>query len=174
MNRMVRAASIAGSYELNAPVQLDVHWRSVASLAADPGPWRELARSALEPNVFLEPAFAGAAARHLADGEVGAVVVRAGACLVGLLPGRVEGVSQGRPVPTFVAWTHPFAPFSTPLVDRRMAADVVAALLEYLPKLPGSPRLALFPLLAERGPVARLMAAHLARAGRAPHRLAPH
>jgi CelD/BcsL family acetyltransferase involved in cellulose biosynthesis len=154
---------------------LETGWVPLAALAADPGPWRELARRALEPNVFLEPAFAAAAAKHFAGGDVGVVTVHDGVRLVGLWPGRVEGLSHGRPIPTFVAWTHPFAPLSTPLVDGETdSAAVVGAMLERLPKLPGAPRLALLPLLAEQGLVARLIAAQLERAGRAPYRLAGH
>jgi hypothetical protein len=164
----------AATHGVSSASGLEADWVPIAVLAADPAPWRELARAAIEPNIFLDPRFATAAARHLVAGELGAVVVRHRARLAGLLPGSVEGVSHGRPLSTFVAWTHPFAPLSTPLIDREMAADVVAAMLGHLPKLSGAPRLALFPLLAEQGAVARLIAAELARTGRAPHRLAPH
>jgi CelD/BcsL family acetyltransferase involved in cellulose biosynthesis len=105
---------------------------------------------------------------------VGVLTVREGGRLVGLLAGHVQGGGAMRPVPTFVAWTHPFAPLSTPLVDREIAAEVVAAMLDCLPELPGAPRVALFPLLAEEGPVAGLIAEQLAQAGRNCHRLDPH
>jgi CelD/BcsL family acetyltransferase involved in cellulose biosynthesis len=172
--------------------------------------WAALARTSLEPNVFLEPGFAIATARHLArradrysahsrasgnpghlasesvalgprfrgdernsdrGGSLGAVAVRAGERLLGLLPGRVEGLRSGRPVPTFVAWTHPFAPLSTPLVDREAPEQVVRAMLEALPALPGAPRVALLPFVAEDGPVGLAFAGQLNRMGRAVVRL---
>jgi hypothetical protein len=84
----------------------------------------------------------------------------------------VEGIRHGRLLPTFVAWAHPFAPLSTPLVDREGAADTVGTLLRHLPALPGSPRLALFPLLPEKGAVASLIAAQAAYRAFARHRRA--
>jgi CelD/BcsL family acetyltransferase involved in cellulose biosynthesis len=182
-------SSIPGLYRPDAPALaerrpmpalagaagIEVDWRPLNSLdAADIARWRELVRRALEPNVFLEPAFARAAAAHLPGPDIGVLLVRAGARLLGFLPGHVEGLAHGRPVATFRAWTHPFAPLSTPLVDREAAANVVAALLEALPKLPGSPRLALFPLIDEQGPVASLLAERLRRSGRTAYRLDPH
>jgi CelD/BcsL family acetyltransferase involved in cellulose biosynthesis len=136
--------------------------------------WKSLAGCALEPNVFLEPAFALAAAQRFGGGELIAVRVHAGARLVGILPGRIEGIGAGRPISTFVAWTHPFAPLSTPLIHRDFAREAVGAFLDFLPALPGTPRLALFPLFAEDGAVARFAVTHLTRAGRAPVRLGPH
>jgi CelD/BcsL family acetyltransferase involved in cellulose biosynthesis len=153
---------------------LTVVWRTLRSLADEIDTWRALAGKALEPNVFLEPAFACAAASHLPNEQVSALVVYDGDRLVGLLPGRVEGLARGRPVATFVAWTHSFAPLSTPLVDRDLAPDVVAALLDCLPEIPGTPRVALFPLLPEEGAVAGLIAEHLKQNGRAPSRLDSH
>ncbi|HEY7459946.1 MAG TPA: GNAT family N-acetyltransferase [Xanthobacteraceae bacterium] len=184
MNRPARSASFEkivipapgskdqGGAGPRAPLEVD--WRALRSLVDDIDAWRELAERALEPNVFLEPAFACAAASHLADAQVGALVVREGDRLVGLMPGRVEGLGQGRPVSTFVAWSHSFAPLSTPLVDRDAAQGVVAALVDSLPELPGAPRVALLPLIPEEGPVARLIAAHLGEKKRAPYRLDPH
>lgn len=165
--RIVRAAS----YELGVAARVEVGWLPLAVLAADPGPWRDLARRAIEPNVFLEPAFAAPAAAHLSTGEVNAVVAWRGGQLVGLMPGRVEGIASGRPVPTFVAWTHPYAPFSTPLVDSDARAESIAAMLRLLPSLPGAPRAALFPFLHEQGPVARALAS---RSEGRPSRLGEH
>ena len=171
MARAIGSSSFSRSYRLDAPAApsrartgsrgatLVAEWLPLAALAADSAPWRDLVGRTLEPNVFLEPEFASAAlAADLGGAEIGAVTVRADTRLVGLLPGRVEGFACARLMPAFVAWTHPFAPLSTPLVDRESAADVVAAMLDYLPWLPGSPRAALFPLIAEEGAVARLIA----------------
>ena len=125
---VVPASEAKGS----AGAPLTITWRTLRSLGDEIDAWRDLAGQALEPNVFLEPAFACAAASHLPNEQVSALVVHEANRLVGLLPGRVEGLARGRPVATFVAWTHSFAPLSTPLVDRDLAPDVVAALLECL------------------------------------------
>jgi CelD/BcsL family acetyltransferase involved in cellulose biosynthesis len=154
--------------------QLEVRWTPLSNLAADPAQWRDLAGRAIEPNVFLEPAFASAALERFGPRNLGAVAVYAGTKLIGFLPGRVEGLSAGRPMPVFVAWTNPFAPLSTPLLDRDMAGEAVAAMLEILPKLPGAPKAALFPLLPETGVAARMIALHVAAKGRSVSRFAIH
>ena len=154
---------------------LAVDWKPLAGLeTSDWNRWRELAGRALQPNVFYEPAFARAAANLPWSRGVGALLVRSGSRLIGALAGRVEGPLQGRPIPTFVAWAHPYAPLSTPLLDREAAETAVAALLHDLPLLPGAPRVALFPLIDEDGPVARLLADHLYRRMRPLHRLDAH
>lgn len=158
---------------IGARSDVAVHWVSFPELAGDLEAWRELTKRALEPNVFLDPAFALPAALRFGGG-LGAVAARAHGRLVGLLPGRVTGLAAGRPVASFLAWTHPFAPLSTPLIDRDAAPETVAALLGALPRLPGAPKVALFPLLPEEGAVAQLIALHLRAAGRKVHRLGRH
>jgi CelD/BcsL family acetyltransferase involved in cellulose biosynthesis len=164
-----------GSDALRAP-SLMAEWKVLAELgAADIDAWHGLVARALEPNVFLEPAFALAAAKHLPGGrEVGALLIRDGARLMGLVPGRVEGVAAGRPVATFVGWTHAYAPLSTPLLDREAAKEVVGCVLQALPKLPGRPRFILYPFVNEDGAVARLRAGELARIGISVSRFDPH
>src|SRR6185295_2359490 len=120
---------------------------------------------ALEPNVFLEPAFALPAAKYLGGPNLGALVVRDGARWMGLVPGSIEGLAHGRPVSTFVGWTHPYAPLSTPLLDRDAAREVVGCVLTALPALSGEPRLILYPFVNEGGPVAQLRASELKRKG---------
>jgi CelD/BcsL family acetyltransferase involved in cellulose biosynthesis len=155
---------------------LVAEWKMLVELnASDIDAWRDLVARALEPNVFLEPSFALAAATHLAGGrEVGAILIRDGARLMGLVPGRVEGFAAGRPVTTFVGWTHPYAPLSAPLLDRETAKEVVGCVLQALPKLPGAPRLILYPFVNEDGAVARLRAGELARKGISVSRFDPH
>lgn len=179
MVRAIGSSSFPQNYRLDVPpaparaktgsrgAMLVAEWLPLAALAADAAPWHDLIGRALEPNVFLEPEFARAAlAADLGGAEIGVVTVRADTRLVGLLPGRVEGLAFAQPMPVFVAWTHSFAPLSTPLVDRKGAADIVAAMLDYLPWLPGAPRVALFPLIAE-GPVTQaiLRGGRIARFG---------
>ena len=69
---------------------LSAEWKALAELdAMDVDAWRGLVVRALEPNVFLEPSFALAAAKHLAGGrDVGAILIRDGARLMGLVPGQ--------------------------------------------------------------------------------------
>ena len=49
-------------------------WRPLAALGEVRGEWRDLARRALEPNVFYDPAFALAAA-PVFGADIGAVLV---------------------------------------------------------------------------------------------------
>jgi len=142
-------------------------WKALAALdAGEVDAWRDLISRALEPNVFLEPSFALAAAKHFSRGEeVGVLLVRKGMRLVGFVPGRVEGPPAGRPLSTFVGWTHAYAPLSTPLLDRDAAKDAVHSVLAALPALSGRPRFILYPFVNEDGAVARLRAGELARRG---------
>jgi CelD/BcsL family acetyltransferase involved in cellulose biosynthesis len=144
---------------------IEVRWAPIAHFRADHSAWRELTRTTLEPNVFLEPAFAFPAAGQIGPKDLGILTVHAGQQLVGLLPGRVEGIASGRPVPVFVSWTHPFAPLSLPLVDRQASAEAVPAMMSALRVLPGAPKAALFPLLPEQSVTARLIALQAAAAG---------
>jgi CelD/BcsL family acetyltransferase involved in cellulose biosynthesis len=160
---------------LRAP-SLVAEWKILAELdASDIDAWRGLVVRALEPNVFLEPSFALAAAKYLSSGrEVGAILIHDGVRLMGLVPGRVEGFTAGRPIATFVGWTHPYAPLSAPLLDRETAKEVVGCVLQALPKLPGEPRLILYPFVNEDGAVARLRAGEFARKGISVSRFDPH
>jgi CelD/BcsL family acetyltransferase involved in cellulose biosynthesis len=155
---------------------LVAEWKALAELnASDIDAWRDLVARALEPNVFLEPSFALAAAKYLPGGrEVGAILIHDGVRLMGLVPGRVEGFTAGRPVATFVGWTHPYAPLSAPLLDRETAKEAAGCVLQALPKLPGEPRLILYPFVNEDGAVARLRAGELACKGISVSRFDPH
>jgi CelD/BcsL family acetyltransferase involved in cellulose biosynthesis len=155
--------------------RLKAEWKPLAALdAVDIARWRELADRALEANVFLEPTFATAAYRLPAAHGIGAMMVRSGARLLGFLPGRIEGLVDGRPVPTFVAWTHPYAPLSTPLVDRERADEALEALAGGLVRLPQRPRVALMPLFPVEGALAQRVSDLLYRRGETARRLDPH
>jgi CelD/BcsL family acetyltransferase involved in cellulose biosynthesis len=160
-------APTGGQADLARAPSLAAEWKTLAELdAADIDAWRDLVARALEPNVFLEPSFALAAAKFLPrERDAGAILVRDGERLLGLVPGRVEGFAAGRPVSTFVGWTHAYAPLSTPLLDRDAAKEVIGCVRRALRKLPGKPRLMLDPLVSEDGAVARLRAAELAEEG---------
>jgi CelD/BcsL family acetyltransferase involved in cellulose biosynthesis len=169
----LRRAAVSGDSVLHHK-GLEVRWAPLSQFQLDSSAWRDLVKRAMEPNVFLEPSFAFAAAERFGDRDLGVLSVHAGSQLVAFLPGRVEGISDGRVVPMFVAWTHPFAPLSGLLLDRDKALDAVPALMAALRALPGSPRAALFPLLPETSVAARLIALDVASRGHSVTRLNVH
>jgi CelD/BcsL family acetyltransferase involved in cellulose biosynthesis len=137
-------------------------WRALAALGALREEWRALAESALEPNVFYDPAFALAAAPVF--GLPGAVLVwsKSGK-LIGVFPARIErryGV-----LTTLTGWTHPFAPFGAPLVDRDEAEAATAAFLDHVEADERLPKLIMLPLLATEGAFAAALAKVLLRHG---------
>ena len=158
-----RRAVVADRYAINA---FAVEWRWLAELIPVADDWRDLAARALEPNVFYEPAFALAAAAVFGDG-VGAVLVWSGTRprkLLGFFPARVSARRYGLKLPVLVAWTHPYGPLGTPLVERDAAEAVIGAWLAHLADNPALPGLVLLPLVAEDGPVAAALGRNLRRA----------
>ena len=93
--------------------------------------WRDLVARALEPNVFYDPAFALPAARVF-GADVGAVLVwsKTAPRLIGLFPARVE--RRYGMMGTLTGWTHPYAPFGVPLVDRDEAEAAIGAFLDHV------------------------------------------
>ena len=158
-----RRAVVARRY---AVASFAVEWRELSQLESIVDDWRELAARALVPNVFYEPAFALAAAPVFGR-EVGAVLVWSGTAarkLLGFFPARVETRRYGLKLPVLVGWTHPFAPFSAPLVEREAAEPVIAAWLAHVAGDAVLPGLLLLPYLPEEGPFAAALAAILRRA----------
>ncbi len=142
-----------------------VEWRPLFELAPIVAQWRALAADAVEPNVFYEPAFALAAAAVFGR-DVGAGLVWSQTSppqLAGFFPARIEQRRYGLRMPVLVGWTHPYAPLGTPLVARDAPEAVIAAWLNHVASHPELPSLILMPLLATDGPVARALAATLAR-----------
>ena len=158
-----RRAGVARRYAVDS---FAVEWRELSQLECIADDWRELAARALVPNVFYEPAFALAAA-PLFGREVGAVLVWSGTAprkLLGFFPARVETRRYWLRLPVLVGWTHPFAPFSAPLVEREAAEPVIAAWLAHVAGDATLPGLLLLPYLPEEGPFAVALAAILRRA----------
>jgi CelD/BcsL family acetyltransferase involved in cellulose biosynthesis len=158
-----RRAVVADRYAINS---LAVEWRWLADLLPIVAAWRDLAARALEPNIFYEPEFALAAASVFGD-DVGAVLVWSGTQprkLLGLFPARVVHRRYGLKLPALVGWTHPYAPFGTPLVERDAAEPVITAFLAHLAGDPSLPGLLVLPLLAEDGPFAIVLRNILRRA----------
>ena len=158
-----RRAVVADRYAINA---FAVEWRWLSELLPIADDWRDLAARALEPNVFYEPGFALASAAVFGDG-VGAVLVWSGTHprkLLGFFPARVSERRYGFKLPILVAWTHPYGPLGTPLVERDAAEPVIGAWLAHLADNPALPGLMLLPLVAEDGPVAAALGRSLRRA----------
>jgi CelD/BcsL family acetyltransferase involved in cellulose biosynthesis len=158
-----RRAVVARRYAVDS---LAVEWRALSQLDSIVDDWRALAARALVPNVFYEPAFALAAAPVFGC-EVGAVLVWSGTAprkLLGFFPARVETRRYGFKLPVLVGWTHPFAPFGAPLVEREAAEPIIAAWLAHIAGDIALPGVLLLPYLPEEGPFAAALAAILRRA----------
>ena len=122
-----------------------------------------MASRALEPNVFYDPGFALAAA-PVFGADAGAVLAwsKAGQ-LIGLFPVRIErryGVMAA-----LTGWTHPYAPFGVPLIDREEAEAAIGAFFDHVEGDAALPKLVMWPLLARDGAFAAALARVLARRG---------
>jgi CelD/BcsL family acetyltransferase involved in cellulose biosynthesis len=140
-------------------------WMPLTMLAEFRDEWRDLGDRALEPNVFYDPAFALAAA-PVFGANAGAVLVWSKAAptqLIGLFPARIArryGVMTA-----LTGWTHPYAPFGVPLVDREEADAAITAFLDHIEADPKFPRLVMLPLIARNGPFAAVLTRVLLRHG---------
>lgn len=122
--------------------------------------WRDLAARAVEPNVFFEPGFLLAAARHLPEAQDhSAVLVWArepeGSRLVGFWPMRATGGSWRARRAAGLRCRH--IPFGAPLLDRALAVESASAMLKALAL--GEGGVALFSDMALDGPAARALRA---------------
>ena len=162
----IASARRASAADRQAAMRFDVELRPLSELAAIADDWRRLAGRAVEPNVFYEPAFALASAPSLgAHVQVGLVWSQIPHQLVGLFPVRADRSRYGVPFSILVGWTHPYAPYGMPLVDRDMAEPVIAAWVDHVAHDPGLPDLVLMPLLGQGGLFASTLADVLARRG---------
>jgi CelD/BcsL family acetyltransferase involved in cellulose biosynthesis len=96
--------------------------------------WVELAAEALEPNIFLDPDFALAAAQHLPAARrplfvVARALVAGRMRIVGLMPIDSGGANLAG---TARMWTHDYAALGAPLLDARLASDALDALLGWI------------------------------------------
>jgi len=148
-------------------------WRPLSALAGMRADWADLTARALEANVFYDPAFALSAARAF-GADVGAVLIwsKTSARLIGLFPARIErryGVMA-----TLTGWTHPYAPFGVPLVDRDEAESAIGAFLDQVEADAALPKIAMLSLIARDGAFAACLARVLARRGGASAAFATH
>jgi CelD/BcsL family acetyltransferase involved in cellulose biosynthesis len=158
-----RRAAVADRYAIDS---FAVEWHELSQLDAIADEWRALAARALVPNVFYEPAFARAAAPVFGR-DAGAVLVWSGTAprkLLGFFPARIEARRYGLKMPVLVGWTHPFAPFGVPLVEREAAEPVITAWLAHLADDARFSGLLLLPFLPEEGPFAASLRTVLRRA----------
>ena len=142
-----------------------VEWRDFAALGQLASEWRALAGSALEPNVFYEPAFALAAAPVFGR-AAGAFLVWSGSAerrLLGFFPASIKTRRYGFRLPVLLGWTHAYAPLGVPLVEREAAEGVIAAWLAHLAAHDERPGLLLLPFLPAEGPFAAALDAVLRR-----------
>lgn len=140
---------------MHAPLAMAyrTEWKSFTAL--DTGEWSELAASAVEPNVFYEPAFALPAA-DVFGRKVRAMVVRsASGRLVGFFP------MQAAILGLLAGYVHPYAPLGLPLVESNDAENVIDA---WLSSLANERRAVLLPLLPV-GPFADALARVCAQRG---------
>ena len=157
-----RRAALADRYSADS---LIVEWLDLPQLEAVVDDWRDLATRTLVPNAFYEPAFALAAAPVFGEGA-GALLVWSGSLprrLLGLFPARIVKHRYGLKLPLLLGWTHPYAPFGTPLIDREAAEPVIAAWLAHLSKNHEFPALVLLPFVPTQGPFAVALDAILRR-----------
>jgi CelD/BcsL family acetyltransferase involved in cellulose biosynthesis len=97
--------------------------------------------------------------------DAGAVLVwsKTAPRLIGLFPARIErryGV-----LATLTGWTHPYAPFGVPLVDRDEGEAAIGAFLDHVEAEPKLPKVTMLPLIARDGAFAASLARVLARRG---------
>src|SRR6202022_3741231 len=107
-------------------------WMRLTTLAEFRDEWRDLSRRTLEPNVFYDPAFALAAV-PVFGANAGAVLVWSKAAptrLIGLFPARIA--RRYGMITALTGWTHPYAPFGVPLVDRDEADAAITAFLDHI------------------------------------------
>jgi CelD/BcsL family acetyltransferase involved in cellulose biosynthesis len=162
----IASARRASAADRHAAMRFDVELRPLTELAAIADEWRRLSGRAVEPNAFYEPAFALAAAPLLgANVQVGLVWSQTPRQLVGFFPVRLDRGRYGVPFSMLVGWTHPYAPYGMPLVDRDMVEPVIAAWIDYIAHDPSMPQLVLMPLLHENGLLATALADALSRRG---------
>ncbi|HET9904280.1 MAG TPA: GNAT family N-acetyltransferase [Xanthobacteraceae bacterium] len=178
--REIRAAADAqaeaATQRLPPDLAARVQWCGLSGLSSVREPWAALARRALSPNVFYEPAFALAAAPVFGP-NAGAMLIWADAGkqrLLGLFPAELADWRGGFAWPITRAWTHPYAPYGVPLVDRNEASATIGLWLDALSAHPHLPKRVLLPFVPTEGPFAAALAQALAARGLEAARFGAH
>jgi CelD/BcsL family acetyltransferase involved in cellulose biosynthesis len=131
--------------------------------------WSRLAEHAAEPNPYVEPDFALAAARHLAGGDRAELLtVGTDAELWFALPVLRSGHFWRAPVPVVQSWAHPYCFLDTPLLHPGRGVSAWRLLRRALAR-PGVPWWLVLPATSVDGPVYRsaVEATEATRRGRA-------
>lgn len=121
-----------------------------------------LSARTIEPNVFFNPRFLAPAMPRLEDREVRLAVIRDGdehkSRLRLLVPFSIEKPPMPLGVPLMRAWSSPFGPLGTPLIDHDDPVSVVEDFLDMLsrPRLK-LPKVLVLPDMRLDGPVANVL-----------------
>lgn len=128
--------------------------------------WEDLARHALEPNVFYEPWMLLPAVRALGAGEdLFFVLVLDQGSLLGLFPLQRRRHYRRMPVPVLGLWRHLHCYLCTPLVRASRAADCLTAFLGWLERDAPAPMIE-WGWISGDGPFHQALMRALAEAGR--------
>ena len=121
--------------------------------------WLHLSQHAIEPNPFLDPDFALAAARHLPVARRPSFVVARG-----LVGGRMRmmgllAIEPGRRLLTGVAtaWTHPYSALGAPLIGTARAREALEGLLAWVSANVRGAGALMLPNLSRDGAVTHLL-----------------
>jgi CelD/BcsL family acetyltransferase involved in cellulose biosynthesis len=137
-------------------------------LARIRGDWKALAARALEPNVFYDPDFALPAIAALGQSEAfRALLVTTDepdgrSRVSGLFPFTLSR-RWGVPVTAGVAFIHPYAMSSAPLVDEGGERETISAFLAWLERGQDAPAAWLFRFLPQDGPLKEALDEALAK-----------
>ncbi|MDE2380411.1 GNAT family N-acetyltransferase [Bradyrhizobium sp.] len=146
----------------------------VAVESIDPGQWQSLGDRAIEPNAYYLPAWELAVSAS-ARGRTNALALHASdpssARLTGLMPVVSSWRAWKLPLPALVS-AHPYGTLCSPLLDRAMATDAAARLLEQA-RQAGAHALILRDVALD-GAAMRTLRDALRRAGLAPRMLRSH
>lgn len=91
--------------------------------------WRELAESALVPNPFSDPDFVLAAMDGFETPEIGLLIGRDGGLWRAAMPVHHVGTWRRLPGRRLATWLHPYCFLGTPLLDRAVTPELLAAVL---------------------------------------------
>ncbi len=125
------AVALTAPARANQPLLVETH--DVAAMAAWRDAWADLAGRALEPNVFMEPAFGLTLAEHLPAAERPRFVTvwsrdaEGARRLVGLCPIVRGRVSFGL---RLSVWRHELVALGPPLLDRHNAVPALVAMFD--------------------------------------------
>ena len=166
-----RAAMITPTQGL--PLLLEV--LSVEAAALHIAAWTDLTARGLEPNVFMEPAFCLAAARHLALAQRPTFLfvweLQSDARrLLAVCPLVRSRLPLGQ---TSAVWFHDLAALGAPLLDRHFAGAALQAILSWLARRRPACGALMIHALPIEGPTARVLQTLASTTGRGIHLVAP-